>query len=859
MKYGDTLRQRSIPEWGHFNIDYDYLKDIIKHQTTSGTGKATSIPGQGETSERAFGDTFFRELKGQHDRINRFIRSKSGEIERRLEHISESLEQLQARQALEDSGGKLRARVVESYAKIDADVTKAGEEIRSLSRFQVTQRMGFRKILKKYRRWTKDQELDRRFRDEVTNSQSSFYQLDLGYLLDKYIDVLSALRAIFDASGASSAPQGAQASSPASRITRVVNHGTEVDFDLALSITPLGSRGSKATYWIHPDHIVEVEVLLLQQMRLHPGPIASTPQESRTTTPKRRISSANVDKYFGNMDETGLLILDHPESFAIKQNASTIGSTEETTGTIQAKAAGNARWASSGEAAVVVGLERPTEDVKSARLKRKYLAAFLDTDVSFDNPQDSEVQDRDETERDESTEVCTTAIRQWLEEHKNVKPIAGVCSKRTRFVGLHNNSAGGMWATLDVGIVMKDSVHMDLNGEEWFSEARTDSKGFPHAVLEVRREGTHSSTLIQTLDHSHLVERVHGFSMEAHAVWTCCKPSAMSAPVWISLLDNDIRKLPPPVRRQRRKASSTVGSHSQTSPPQTSTSATSLTEGQTSPFTSRHDESSATSAPEFVDPPPLQAFRKKRKPFADYPPLIQPPEPEAQRYWNEYDNPESEDEGYYIYLDPNESVGYPGKEFFKVCAAKTRMLFRIRQAPQETSSLSAVESSDDESGDESPVAATNGYGTFTSRSNGQIHEGYFSGLFRTFRDPHRELEAWRASRRERRTLLSELQVRRQSIEITKFRFYTTCIVMATVLSTVLGMMTITSRKKERGLVGYAVLFGTFFNFFLCLTAFISMKTRRERLGWLHQGVVALLVGANVIVDVVLLRWVFNQL
>ena len=30
------------------NIDYDYLKELIKHQTTPGTNKAVSIPGQGE-------------------------------------------------------------------------------------------------------------------------------------------------------------------------------------------------------------------------------------------------------------------------------------------------------------------------------------------------------------------------------------------------------------------------------------------------------------------------------------------------------------------------------------------------------------------------------------------------------------------------------------------------------------------------------------------------------------------------------------------------------------------------------------------------------------------------------------------
>jgi SPX domain protein involved in polyphosphate accumulation len=143
MKYGDTLRQRSIPEWGHCeyrrhtsalpdapanrsantdNIDYDYLKDQIKHQTTPGTNKAVSIPGQGESTERAFGDTFFKVLAEQHDRINLFVRSKSGEIERRLDHISKGLDQLRTKR--DPTSGRLPARTVERYAKIDADVAR---------------------------------------------------------------------------------------------------------------------------------------------------------------------------------------------------------------------------------------------------------------------------------------------------------------------------------------------------------------------------------------------------------------------------------------------------------------------------------------------------------------------------------------------------------------------------------------------------------------------------------------------------------------------------------------------------------------------------------------------------------------
>jgi hypothetical protein len=106
------------------NIDYDYLKDLIKHQTTPGTNKAVSIPGQGESTERQFRETFLQVLQAQHDRINLFVRSKSGEIERRLDHINRSLEQLRWKQGADVQGTRLPARTVERYAKIDADITK---------------------------------------------------------------------------------------------------------------------------------------------------------------------------------------------------------------------------------------------------------------------------------------------------------------------------------------------------------------------------------------------------------------------------------------------------------------------------------------------------------------------------------------------------------------------------------------------------------------------------------------------------------------------------------------------------------------------------------------------------------------
>jgi len=84
MKYGETLRQRSIAAWQTHNIDYEDLKLFIKEHTTPGSGKALSVPGSGNQSEKNFESSLFELFKEQHERITWFVRSKAGEIGRRL-------------------------------------------------------------------------------------------------------------------------------------------------------------------------------------------------------------------------------------------------------------------------------------------------------------------------------------------------------------------------------------------------------------------------------------------------------------------------------------------------------------------------------------------------------------------------------------------------------------------------------------------------------------------------------------------------------------------------------------------------------------------------------------------------------
>ena len=69
---------------GADNIDYDDVKHLIKEETSPGKGRSISIPGQGDEKLVGFENTLFAVLAEQHNRIDDFVRSKAGEIQRRL-------------------------------------------------------------------------------------------------------------------------------------------------------------------------------------------------------------------------------------------------------------------------------------------------------------------------------------------------------------------------------------------------------------------------------------------------------------------------------------------------------------------------------------------------------------------------------------------------------------------------------------------------------------------------------------------------------------------------------------------------------------------------------------------------------
>ncbi|ESZ92351.1 hypothetical protein SBOR_7261 [Sclerotinia borealis F-4128] len=176
------------------NLDYDELKLLIKHNTTKDTGKSIVIPGHVDTALVAFENDFFTELSNQHDRVELFVKSKSEEIGRRLQYLSNIVLRLLARCA-ESSSGQMTRKRMNKFPKYNTQIESCGDDLAKLDRFVEAQRVAFYKLLKKYTRWTGSRALKERFESEILGDPKSFTRQGFSPLHSQYNDLITLLRA----------------------------------------------------------------------------------------------------------------------------------------------------------------------------------------------------------------------------------------------------------------------------------------------------------------------------------------------------------------------------------------------------------------------------------------------------------------------------------------------------------------------------------------------------------------------------------------------------------------------------------------------------------------------------------------
>ncbi|KAG5361621.1 hypothetical protein CJU90_3009 [Yarrowia sp. C11] len=657
MKYGSELSQRSVPEWKSHNLDYDEIKTLIKRATTDNTKDPTS-----ETH-------VLEALKSEFEHISLFVRSKTGEIDRRIIHCQKTIDHIAEDDRVKEESyaaqGKSYAHHLNSKRrqtrlyKLRTEINRVTVEVQNLARFIGVQRTGFRKLLKKYAKWSGKQTLHQSFLP-ILEGVYSFTQQDFTPVFLELSFIFETLRqAKYQSINTyiGNALGERDGSDPA-----------QFDTEMVTLATNMPNAGAVAM-WVHPDHITELKVMLLKTMSFVDSPKTlrqkgevlatsvdtaqgpGTPTLSRrpSLTLTRALSDSHVTEY------SHAVYLDDPRKLISIQT-----NTEP----------GQIRWVdvlpSDGQAGdgdadsphQTMHLSEASPEIDPDYVLcapvggfRHFAASRISRDLA-DAIYHSNLEDV-KWEIDNLNGSGKLAV-EWVAK-RNAVPLSQASMHRSRFLfedslsmsigerrksvsifeqgtpsgsALDNpNESSKVWATLDEEISVKRAGF-----HSHFSKDGPKSALFPYAVLEVKWKGL-KPQWIEDIEKSHLVHVVEGFSVYSHSIALFHAQALSKPPHWMKTLNKvDLLKLPP--KKVREETPDSTGNSAQLQlsrdTPSQLQSGSILLNSSPGSIPSLTDELSDTSQ-ETTEPPKV-------------------------RYWNEFDNPEDgeDDSGIFIYTNGDE-------------------------------------------------------------------------------------------------------------------------------------------------------------------------------------------------------------
>lgn len=161
------------------------------------------------------------------------------------EHLSNQIHALIVRCAA-STRARTSSKRQRRFAKYEEELLECGDEIHALQRFVSAQNVAFRKILKKYRKWTGSATLGSRFRETILANPKSFTKRDFSPLQSQYDNLLQTIRAASprDSSRSGSSSPPTQPATP----TRPARAGEQ------RRVTIVPEDGAPTGYWNEYDH-----------------------------------------------------------------------------------------------------------------------------------------------------------------------------------------------------------------------------------------------------------------------------------------------------------------------------------------------------------------------------------------------------------------------------------------------------------------------------------------------------------------------------------------------------------------------------------------------------------------------------
>ncbi|KAJ9419362.1 hypothetical protein FOXG_07232 [Fusarium oxysporum f. sp. lycopersici 4287] len=222
MKFGEQLERESVPEWNLHNLDYNFLKHEIKMYTARDQATAMAIPGRKDEALSRFEDGFYMELSRQHERLHLFALSKADEISRRLECLAKNIDRWASKnqdQLADDFAIKHQRR----FTKYERELVRCGSDIQALERFIKAQTIAFRKITKRFEKWTGSITFGTRLYKNILSDPKSFTRYDFSSLQQRYHDIICTFNAVAPALSEPSSPESPVQSYPRQSLSGSLN------------------------------------------------------------------------------------------------------------------------------------------------------------------------------------------------------------------------------------------------------------------------------------------------------------------------------------------------------------------------------------------------------------------------------------------------------------------------------------------------------------------------------------------------------------------------------------------------------------------------------------------------------------
>ncbi|ODQ68333.1 hypothetical protein NADFUDRAFT_48979 [Nadsonia fulvescens var. elongata DSM 6958] len=724
MKYGQELSRRSVPEWKAYNLDYNEIKFIIKQVTTlesrlKNDDKTKVYTARGE-------NRLFEALKEQYNNISLFVKSKTGEIDRRIEMCTKLVEQLSKldekySSVASDPSVSLnhssppkinyltsKARQAKLY-KLRSVLAKVTCDVQALARFIGVQRTGFRKLLKKYTKWSKSPTKDsvvQRFLP-ILESPSSFTRQDF---TSQFLELGLLHNVLRDAEITSINPKLLPLDLPNESLLK---------FDCQM-VTTISKESQ--IFWVHPDNIVEIQLAILNHMNLVSVPTKLTKIGSFINSPAgleniKDTMGSKVNEVFELHPNDDSSAVGPTTTYDISTNTVYFDNPKKLYSIQSSSEPGQLRWVKNSESTKGSPQSNHVMCAPVGGL-RHFVTANIDQSIVNDLLTNNLSNVSLKTSFNNNTALAID----WIKK-RSAKPISRIESERIRFQftqsdsifdnneqrdrkrysqgSLHSNVSTSslsdlnnpdktmVWACIDSNIKLSSGSQLNnlSNNADSYHEI-----SFPHAVLEIRWKGSKKPSWIDKLAKSHLVYPVSGFTLFTHSVAIFQSDSLSQQPSWIKLLSEniDIRKLPPRPVRSKSSASlsiknSSLAHHSESNDwsnrlnsdsNQASSNATHgilLNSNQSllNPHSSRATCSSLGRRASTSSLPPslteesdnnsdtsLSTQKSKQAQLSSKRSTTQLNEqPSMVRYWNEFDNPEDDNENAFV-IPGYDSNGY---------------------------------------------------------------------------------------------------------------------------------------------------------------------------------------------------------